>query len=32
VVEEFDVTFRFNYMQLHGSGSSLGSGAGGGEE
>ena len=30
VVEEFDVTFRFNYMQVYGSGSSLGSGAGGG--
>ena len=25
VVEEFDVTFRFNYMQLSGSGSTLGS-------
>ena len=30
VVEEFDVTFRFNYMQVYGSGSSLGSGAGAG--
>ena len=28
VVEEFDVTFRFNYMQLGGSGSALGSGSG----
>ena len=28
VVEEFDVTFRFNYMQLGGSGSVLGSGGG----
>ena len=30
VVEEFDVTFRFNYMQLDGSGSVLGSGGFGG--
>ena len=30
VVEEFDVTFRFNYMTLGGSGSFLGSSGGGG--
>ena len=30
VVEEFDVTFRFNYLQLDGSGSVLGSGGFGG--
>ena len=29
VVEEFDVTFRFNYMMLGGSGSFLGSSGGG---